>query len=273
MTNRQRAPKSPETFSIARLAAADFDNTIALTSEPSPAGIGVIEAYELAIGTVFDSDQLAIYKKNGGLRNRAPLEVVSELMPDAYVTEIKTKEHELNKTKLDVLLGEIGTRFANGQLWPRPVPGYLEFRERLHDSRDEGIRVDDAVISSGHESFIKRTFDVWTVSYPTHIVAVETLDRLGRGHAVKPSSELMDVTRGFWRVGYGLPFWQEASTEELDRIIYTGDDPVKDGGLAANSGVSFIHMSDIHSSRERWQSMATRSGLIEAVARGFLTHG
>ena len=273
MTNRQRAPKSKETFSSARLTAADFDNTIALTAEPSPAGVGVNEAYELAIDTVFDSDQLSIYRQNGGLRNRAPLEVVSELMPDAYATEIKTKEHELNKAKLDVLLGEIGTRFANGQLWPRPVPGYLEFRERLHDSRDEGIRVDDAVISSGHESFIKKTFDVWAISYPTHIVAVETLDRVGRGYAVKPSSEVMDVTRGFWRIGYGLPFWQDASAEELSRIIYTGDDPVKDGGLAANSGVSFIHMPDVHSSRERWHSVATRSGLIEAVARGFLTHG
>lgn len=273
MAIRRPVPQSPEAFPNAHLAAADFDNTIALTTEPSPAGIGVIEAYEHAIDTVFDPDQLASYHNNGGLRNRAPLEVVSELMPDAYAAEIKAKEHELNRAKLDVLLGEIGTRFANGQLWPRPVPGYLEFRESLHETRHEGIRVEDAIISSGHEAFIKKTFDVWLVSYPSHIVAVETLDRVGRGHAVKPSSELMNVARGFWRAGYGLEFWQDATDDELARIVYAGDDIVKDGGLAANSGVTFVHIPDTQASQQGWQKMAIESGLIEAAAKGFITHG
>ena len=272
MTSRQRSPKSPETFLKSRLAATDFDKTVALTTEPSPAGVGVIEAYDIAVDAVFDPDQFAAYQNNNGLRNRAPFEVVSELMPGAYVSEIKDKEHELNKAKLDVLLGQIGTRFADGQLWPRPVPGYLEFCERMHETRDAGIRVEDAIISSGHEAFIRKTYDVWAIRYPDHLITVETLERFGMGSETKPSPRLMDIARGFWRAGYGLPFWEDATDEELALIAYAGDDPVKDGGLATNSRVPFVLIPDAPESREGWQRMATQCRLLEAATRGMFLH-
>jgi hypothetical protein len=273
MTSRPRVPKSPESFPNARLAAMDFDNTVAQTFEKSPAGIDVQAAYAYAIDDVFDPDELSTYRASGGLQNRAPLEVVTSLMPGASPEELKAKEQEMNRAKLSILLGEIGTRFNDGQVWPRPLPGYMDFRMSLEDARNDGIRIEDAIISSGHEEFIKKTFSAWSVNHPTHIVAVETMDRVGYGHEVKPSPILMDIVRNFWREGYGLNFWRDASDDELRRIVFAGDDIIKDGQLAANSGVDFVHVPDIHTSRCAFIDIAHRLGIGKTAIGGHAVNG
>lgn len=58
----------------------DFDGTIADTLTRNTNGIGVDEGYEYAIRTIFGNEGLISYRKIGGLKNRAPTELVKELL-------------------------------------------------------------------------------------------------------------------------------------------------------------------------------------------------
>lgn len=267
----QQALRTPEVFTTAQLLAKDFDGTVAQTFEKSPNGVGVHEAHELTIETMFGVRALNHYRDGGGLRNRAPVEVVQDLAPDANVGELDQLVGRFINTKLGVLMGEIGTRFPDGSIWPRPTVGYLGLLERIEEARDEGRLIDDLILSSGHEPFIRRTYEAWNVSEPTHIVAEETIRQLALDlpteQLVKPSPVLMDVAHNTWRQGYGLLSTSEPSLDERDRIIYVGDDPVKDGELAKSSGVDFV-LLDPGNSLEDWQSVASRLHLGHAALRG-----
>jgi hypothetical protein len=67
----KQAVRTPETFCEAYLLAKYFDGTVAETFERSPNGIGVHEAYNLAVEGLFGAKALKRYMASGGLRNRA----------------------------------------------------------------------------------------------------------------------------------------------------------------------------------------------------------
>lgn len=69
------------------LIAMDFDGTVANTFSAPSSGIGVCEAYMYAVEETFGLAALEKYVAEGGLRNRAPVEVVRQLAPDATKTE------------------------------------------------------------------------------------------------------------------------------------------------------------------------------------------
>lgn len=267
----EQAIRTHEAFSAAQLLAKDFDGTVAQTFEKSPSGVGVHEAHELTVETMFGVKALDYYIDGGGLRNRAPVEVVQDLAPDAKGDELDQLVSRFIDTKLGVLMGEIGTRFPDGNIWPRPTDGYLELREKIEEARDAGQLIDDLILSSGHEPFITMTYRAWSVGEPTHIVAYEAIRQLALAlpieQLIKPSPVLMDVAHNMWRLGYGLEPASEPALGERDRIVYVGDDPVKDGELAKRSGVDFV-LLDSGNSLEIWQNVTSRLQLGHTALRG-----
>ena len=67
----------------------------------------------------------------------------------------------------------------------------------------------------------------------------------------------MDVAHNTWRQGYGLPAVSVYSPSERDSIIYVGDDSIKDGELAKNSGVDFV-LLEAGRSEATWEEVARR---------------
>ncbi len=269
MSELSRQEETSQSFQKANLVVKDFDGTVARTFEESPNGVGVYEAYEIAIDEVFGAEALELYMKNGGLRNRAPAEVVQELAPGADYEELEQLTARFVHAKLDILLGEIGSRFPDGEVWPRPMPGYLDLREQVESARAEGQLIDDLMLTSAHEPFIFKTYEAWGVNRPTHVLAEDTVRRLDLGlplqRLIKPSPLLMDLARSMWRQSYDLDSGDE-SDDELKRMVYIGDDPVKDGELARQSGVDFM-LLDKDNPLETWRGLAARLHLSQTALR------
>lgn len=253
----EQSPRTPQTFPGARLLAKDFDGTVAQTFDKSPGGVGVTEAYEYAIDSVFGPRAVDEYNAAGGLQNRAPLEVVQQFAPDLSGAELNDVVDRLVARKLDALLSEIGAVFPDGSVWPRPMPGYIDFLERLAEVRSDGLYIDDLILSSGHVAFIEKVYQTWSVEQPTHIVAMETMDDRGLGNYVKPSSILMSIAHQIWQEGYGVDQTTTTQDDLQRRTLYIGDDVSKDGGLAANSGVPFLHITT-ENSKKVWSEAAKR---------------
>ena len=265
------------------LFVLDFDGTAANTFEPNPKGVGVHEAYQLAVKDIFGQTGLEIYEKAGGLQNRAPEEIVSliltensqmirqaeacfdqknktlkRLVPEgkgASLEWISGDNKRLQKTiaemlvliKLSYLMDEIGTSFPDGAVWPQPCAGFLDFIRAIEGLRTEGLDIQNAIISSGHDEFIKKTFVVWGLD-PLRIMLTDD-DMRGRSYPaefqkrVKPSSYLFDIIQSQW-IADGILFSEYARHIELifetrKGMMYFGDDWIKDGGLARNAGVPF----------------------------------
>lgn len=253
MTQREPTPKTPETFKITRLIALDFDGTIADTFQKSPADVGVEKAYERAIAKIFNDSAVEKYKNRGGLRNRAPLEIVQELAPRAKDSEIKELLTSLIASKLDVLVDEIGKPFEDGSTWPRPVSGYFEFLEALDRAHTDGQHIDTLILSSGHEPFIRKVYESWDIQKPDHIVAQETTEKI-LGNIVKPSSLLMNLAHHIWSTGYRVDASGLDFKELRSRTLYVGDSKEQDGKLAENSHVSFV-LIDPEDTAKSWQKV------------------
>src|ERR1700751_1254835 len=106
MVELPHEPYNLEGFRSAYLLTSDFDGTMFDTFETSPNGIGVNEAYRIAIEQVFDFDREALdrYDEDGGHNNRTPLQIAASLAPQASDRGIKRLAGELVAAKLDCLL-------------------------------------------------------------------------------------------------------------------------------------------------------------------------
>lgn len=267
------------------LLVTDFDGTAADTFQPNPKGIGVNEAYQLAVKEIFGETGLSAYNQVGGLGNRAPEELIAliletgeevvllqsaercfdhksktlnRLVPEgkgAPLEWIPGDKNRLQRTiaellvleKLSCLMDEIGTEFLDGRVWPQPCAGFLEFFETVDKLKNSGVNIRLAIVSSGHDEFIKRTFSVWRLNSPDIIVTDD--DMRGRRYPedverrVKPSSFLFDLVQSRW-IGREILFSEYARHIELiiesrKRMMFFGDDPNKDSELAKNAGVPF----------------------------------
>lgn len=257
--------KDPEIFESTDLLATDFDGTVAQTFEKSPSGIGVHEAYDHAIDEVLGPSAVDKYHSDGGLRNRSVVEVVKDLSPESLEFDLDLLVSKLTVSKLAVLMGEIGTRFDDGAIWPRPTNGYLVLLEELLAVKNDGRQIDTMIISSGHEAFIRLVYEKWSVQQPDYVVAQDRLVYLGLGNEAKPSRKIMDAAIKTWADDY------EADADNSDhiksRVVYVGDDDTKDGDMARDSGVEFFHL-DKDSSAVVWPKVSTRLGLSGAASRG-----
>lgn len=253
MTSKEPTLRNPETFRVTRLVAQDFDGTIAQTFQKSPSGVGIEEAYVTAIDDVFAGKSVDKYKRNGGLQNRSPLEIVQELSPRASDQEIQELLGSLIASKLDVLIAEIGSTFEDGSTWPRPVSGYFEFLAVLDQAHTDGQKIDTLILSSGHEPFIKKVYRSWGVEQPNHVIAQETAEKYV-GNVVKPSSTLMDLAHLIWSTGYRVDTSRLDFDDVRRRTLYVGDSAEKDGQLAKNSNVGFV-LIDPEDTAKSWQKV------------------
>jgi hypothetical protein len=261
-------PKSPEhnpkNFENARLLATDFDGTVAQTFEKSPSGVGVDEAYDQAIDEVFGPNAVDRYHADGGLKNRSVVEVVRGLSPESIGFDINLLVDKLTDSKLAILMGEIGTRFDDGTIWPRPTNGYLVLLEELQKAKSEGRQIDSLILSSGHEAFIRLVYEKWSVAQPDYVLAQERLAYLGLSNESKPSRKVMDAALETWAEDYETNAY---SSDLKKRVVYVGDDNVKDGDMARDSGIEFFHLNPTNS-EDIWPKVSARLGLSDAALRG-----
>lgn len=212
------------------LMILDFDETIAKTFSPSPHKIGVDEAYRFAIEELFGMSGLMAYEKIRGLQNRAPSELVDALLQvlDTGQTPAKITEMIVEK-KLSFLIKEVGTRFPDGRVWPEPCPGILDFFKSISEvNKKKVIRIDLAILSSGHTKFIKKTFNVWRQKCP-EILVTDDDAKLLPNYPTKPAKVLFNLILEKW----------DQNCSGNGNIMYFGDDPKKDGKFAENAGIPF----------------------------------
>ena len=271
------------------LFVSDFDGTVANTFAESPNGVNVYEAYRYAIKELFGGVGLKVYEESGGLQNRAPEEIVLNMLRQDNHSAVLSKNAEKcfdkhNKTlkrlvpvgkgsplewvssedsfrnhrtmaemlvllKMSFLIKEIGAQYNDGASWPEPCPEFIDFYrflEKLNENSELDIQF--AILSSGHDVFIQKTFELWGLKSPEIMVTdddmrgasyPESMDR-----RVKPSSYLFDLIQSQW-LGKIMKEDNLARLIEQvmycrDRMVYFGDDSVKDGELARNAKVPFL---------------------------------
>ncbi len=218
------------------LASFDFDGTIANTFEPSPQGLGIYEVHDLVIEKMFGERGLEVYRRTGGLQNMAPSELVASLLEnlDSSLNFEETLEDFVGK-KLKIYMTQIGTRFPNGQVWPRPTTGFLDFWQALEN---KDLCISTAIISSGHRDFIERTFEVWDTKVPDILVTEETIRE--RHYPVpleamfKPGLLPFALAHRAWLGSKDI-----SARSSKKNVVYFGDDPKKDLEMARRAGIAF----------------------------------
>jgi hypothetical protein len=228
-------------FQSSKLLITDFDGTYAMTDEPSPKNMTVSRAYELAINELFNSDGLEKYKAEGGLRNRGPAEVITQLAPNLDTPAHGQKTEELVQLKLGHLLAEVGQRLPDGTLWPRLAPGFRSLWSALAECE----QVDTGVATSGHRPFVERFHEVHELSLPDLMITDDDMrplmERLPKAECVKPSGLILELLHQKWLGGYSnSEYTSEPLAHSKNRMLYMGNDPVKDGQMAENYGIEFV---------------------------------
>ena len=233
----------------------DFDGTVARTFERSPNGVGVNEAYEAAIKEFFGKSALTHYLETGGLMNRSPREVVIALQEAGFQPTDNTSEltNVLVNFKISCLLGEVGQRLTDGEIWPRLTPGFGRFWETLRVK----TLMYTGILSSGHRAFIERTFEVHGLELPDVLVTDDELRALPTPLS-KPDPALLtevDKAAGF--------------TLRRSTTCFVGDDLEKDGKFAKNCGIDFFHLVPPGSTllRERKNTFENWSDLGRLILR------
>jgi|GEM_PF-5863667 hypothetical protein len=231
------------------VVASDFDGTIAKTFEPSPKGIGVETCYAMGLRDMFGSATLL--QDIGGLQNRAPRQVIAAVLKlDPNFGSRGEQYYQRHRDELRSFMpanrrhGKLGVDLASNltetlvrvrlkyllseisEDWPKPYDGALDFFDSLDRRKRAG-----AIITSGHTTFIEKTFRTWKVNRPKFMVTDDDMRATGfpPEMACKPNRVLMDV----------LQMTASFAGFDANIIAYVGDCQVKDRGFAWNSDVRF----------------------------------
>lgn len=229
----------------------DFDGTIALTFEHSPNRIGVHEAHHLSLGELFGPEVLELYHGQGGLKNQAPGELIIrliELEPDLVRRSTELHPEKLGNqptiSELTRLFVDLKLRYLLDEIcetWPRPCEGFLDFYAEISWLQSQGLQVDMGIITNGHDLFVKQTFRVWGVECPQVMVTEEDIRDLSWPSCledrVKPAVFPYKLAMNRWR--------RLRRVDHPSHVVYFGDDPHKDGGLAINAGVPFGLITEV----------------------------
>jgi len=244
------------------LLVCDFDQTIAGTFVSSPNGIGVQESYRFAICQTFGEDSLSIYDDLGGLRNQAPSELVHAMLSrnnELLKKALKIYQHLASSPVLSGLewqpavpsasISEMLVRFKMHYLmeeicdrWPLPCTGFPYLMNTLEFLRND-INIELGILSSGHEKFIRKTFSTWGIPCPGVLVTEDDIRNrkypADIKQRVKPSSFPLALFFHKWFKLHGKTFSMHQALGLKKRMIYFGDDPIKDGNLAKRVGIPF----------------------------------
>jgi len=125
----------------------------------------------------------------------------------------------------------------------------LNFIESFKDAssiKDANIRI--AILSAGHEMFIKKTFDVWGMGYPSFMLTDDNLRMLSYPtdpkEKMKPSVSLLNLIHYMWvdkqRTTDDPLELIDLIMKTRNRMIYFGDDVERDGQLAQRAKIPFV---------------------------------
>jgi hypothetical protein len=296
------------------LFAFDFDGTIAKTSESGPSGMNVLTAYRQSIQEIFGDEGLVRYRKIGELGNRAPSELVHELLKqhkkslvenawrfyeknkDSLLDVIpptkgvsldswKTENQEmliaelLVRQKLRYLLGQVGQEIEGANTrWPKLCTGFEEFWNGITNiGNGKGERIKTAIISSGHEAFIRKSFVTNNLTMPDYIVSDD--DIRGRKYPneisrlVKPGQFQMALVHWMWMKDLGTQDPYKEAEGLRNYMCYFGDDPNKDGVFARVARIPF----GLYREESEWSSRIEMNtftfGDWKNVSEAFLESG
>lgn len=254
------------------LLGLDFDGTIARTFVPSPNNMTVARAYTLAARDVLGPMGEEIVSPQGMrvFRNQAPEELVSDVLGlfggkhapmmidrarDFHANTVseqanfvwdednphRTVARLMTHQKLQYLMSEIGLMDREGNVWPPPTRNIIGFFQTVDELQQEGVPLDIAIISSGHEQFIRKTLDLYGVKPPDVLVTDDDVrDRKYPKEVhrrVKPGQLPLALAHQKWlqRQGVfdlGRESWVPMANDSKCRMAYIGDDPLKDGELS-----------------------------------------
>lgn len=260
------------------LIGADFDETAFHTFSPSPNGMDVKRAYRLSLDDIFGENVGDWFFINIGLNNKTPSQVITDLlgredghkhrlMSNAWSFLEKQQGNfaalipecadgslswnhdfpEITMTqmlvlqKLKYLMNEIGKQDKDGKMWPQPCKGFLEFMDVASQLKKEGTPLDTAIISSGHEAFIKRVFGVWNISLPDVLVTEDDIRPREypqeQERRFKPGVFPLALAHRKWIKQQKVASTLEEAQASKNRIFYIGDDPHKDAQMAERSRI------------------------------------
>lgn len=248
----------------------DFDETVCRTISERPAGgLDVNDAYERALNGLFGAEALGRYQAAGGHRNQTPAQIVAHAIPDMGPDEIPSAAEQLKRSKLELLIGQIGVKLPDGAQWPRLTTGFLEFTDHLEAVRDKLPPVTTGMVSAGHEEFIKAVYQLYDVRLPDAIITDEKIQQLAPDlspeERAKPSSYAMELFKLFWHDK--IEANRTAAVEFIGNLVYTGDDPNKDARFAANSHASFVQIIPA-GEPNNWPLAARRLNISPHPSRG-----
>lgn len=218
----------------------DFDRTIADTFSPSPSGIGVAEAYDLAVRNTFGQEGHYLYETLlGGLQNREPGELVDEIGGKAVELGIELPYFATRKDAIRALVGEkirlLLPDFSTK--WPLPLPGVKEF---FHKVAKGQLPVETAIVSSGHDEAIRKFFAVNDLTPPRIMITSDTIRDLTEPKRPLYKPEPYQVARAHheWLLQKPKDYQSRKDTGK-PHILVIGDDPKKDGELAYRARIPF----------------------------------
>ncbi len=241
------------------LFGSDFDGTKFRTGESAPGILTVNEAYAEGIASLVGSALADVFLDQGGHNHRTAPVIIKDLCPDMPDEDVESTSASLVEAKMQLFNDQIGRTMPDGSIWPRPTDGFVECWDRVGDLRRKNpLAVVTADLSAGHVSFIVKTYDVHGLERPDMIVTDETLTGEHGMQDVlpvdreKPAPLLMEVAHKGWLTLLGVDAGLVNDQTSKDRVIYAGDSPEKDGGLAANHGVEFV-LINTDSARPDWE--------------------
>lgn len=287
---RVSTPVATADFSHSRIIYHDLDGTCFDTFTPKN-GTDVETAYEEAVELIFGANALCTYIEKGRLRNRAPLDVTSELYNlghQASCSAIKSLvadegEDVVSSARaaqaLHIFISSGGTDSSAkldaatealviakkrilmpqiGQNWPLSEPGFEKYwtaitakdvpqtpnwlargaSERFALSQQRWRRLHTAIVSSGHTSMIRAFFANADLSEPGLYVSDDEL-RQHPNPRTKPDPLALKLAEEAWVTAYGAD--NDAKGASRSRQVHIGDDPIKDGEMAATHGITFVH--------------------------------
>jgi hypothetical protein len=222
----------------------DFDRTLADTFTPGPSRIGVTEASANAVRQLFGEAGYQIYEERlGGLQNREPRELIEALHAEGVsnpaLSSIKEAAQAYVDAKLAPLLQDISPE------WPALFPGVKDFFQTVASGE---LAVTPVIVSSGHDAFINKVFQEHGLPLPAMVTSDTVRDRVFPDRpkfkpwtyqlAVAHQEELIAM-RGQRGVIYETPstFTKRGINKQF--MMYIGDDPNKDGGLARNARILY----------------------------------
>lgn len=257
------------------LIASDFDGTLFDTSKPSPSGMTVETAYTQSLDDLFGEGFGKLFFSINGFNGESPSQIVQGVlnMQDKRLVHNAKQMHEdhngnfptiipesqngtipwndenpqtaltsmLVIEKLGYLLQEIGTHDQLDDPWPLPCEGALDFLKTLKDLRERGAPIDFAIISSGHESFIKKTLGIWNIPLPDILVTEDSVRTRAfpqeAERKFKPGVLPVALAHFQWLKNQGILASRENGYDTRTRIMHIGDNPTKDLVMASKAGV------------------------------------